>query len=117
MIFNPTFDIGNIISCLSIFVAIISGIIFYLQWKKSISMKRAEYVNTLIEKTHSDSDISEIMYLFEYGRTWYTGEFHNGGEIERKIDKTLFYYSYICYLYDRNLITKKEFNFCMYEIE
>ena len=33
------------------------------------------------------------------------------------MDKTLSYFSYICYLFENNLIEKSEFNFFKYEID
>ena len=37
--------------------------------------------------------------------------------MEVKMDKTLSYFSYICYLRDRHIISNKEFKFLKYKIE
>lgn len=55
--------------------------------------------------------------MFEYNQTWYSAQFHGSGELELKVDKTLSYFSYICYLKKRRIISNKEFDFFKYEIE
>lgn len=109
--------VGDIISCLSIVFVIIGGCFGYHQWKKSVKIKRAEYLNELTEKIRTDEDISEMIYILDYKQAWYDNTFHQSGEFERKMDKTLSYFSYICYLFDNNLIEKSEFNFFKYEID
>lgn len=61
--------------------------------------------------------IKEIIYMFDYDEDWYSKEFHLSGDLERKVDKTLSYFSYICYLKDRGIITKKELFFFQYQLE
>ena len=55
--------------------------------------------------------------MFDYDEDWYSEEFHLSGDLERKVDKTLSYFSYICYLKSRGIITKKELYFFQYELE
>ena len=50
-------------------------------------------------------------------KLWYTKKFHKSGELERKVDKTLSYFSYICYLKKKRLITASEFKFFEYEVK
>ena len=40
---------------------IIGGCFGYHQWKKSVKIKRAEYLNELTEKIRTDDDISEML--------------------------------------------------------
>lgn len=117
MTFNNEYDLGDIISIVSIVLAIIGAAFGFYQWKKSIRIKRAEYIEKLTEKIRTDNDIKEMVYTLDYGHLWYTSAFHNSGELERKMDKTLSYFSYICYLYKSRLISKKEFAIFKYEIE
>ena len=97
-------SVGDIISFLSMLFVIIGGCFGYHQWKKSVKIKRAEYLNELTEKIRTDDDISEMIYILDYDQLWYKGSFHQSDEFERKMDKTLSYFSYICYLFDNNLI-------------
>ena len=97
MTFNNEYDLGDIISIVSIVLAMIGAAFGFYQWKKSIRIKRAEYIEKLTEKIRTDNDIKEMVYTLDYGLLWYTSAFHNSGELERKMDKTLSYFSYICY--------------------
>lgn len=115
--FNEIFDIGDVLTALSLILAILGAFFGLYQWRKSLKIKRAEYINELTEKIRTDDDIKEVVYILDYGHIWYTSTFHDCGELERKMDKTLSYFSYICYLYQSHLITKKEFQFFKYEIE
>lgn len=54
--------------------------------------------------------------MFDYDNYWYGSNFHNGGIIEANVDKTLEYFSYICYLKKRKVITKHEFKFFLYDV-
>lgn len=116
MIFNNTFSIGDIIDLLSIMLVVVGGFFALYQWKNTSKIKRADYIKELTEKIRIDSDIKNIVYVLDYEQGWYTQSFHNGGEIEIKMDKTLFYFSYICYLYQYKVITKKEFEFFKYDV-
>ena len=55
--------------------------------------------------------------MFDYDKKWYSRQFHESGELELKVDKTLSYFSYICYLKRQKIISNKEFDFFKYEIE
>lgn len=117
MKFVGEFNVSDIISVIVLLTGIVGGIFGLVQWNTSVKIKKAEYINELTEKIRSDADIKEIVYMFDYDAVWYTPDFHNSGELELKIDKTLSYFSYICYLYKLHLITKNEFEFFRYEIE
>lgn len=116
MVFENTYKLSDILSAISILLVIFGGIFAYYQWRKNVLIKRASYINELTEKIRSDSDIKDAIYLFDYDSNWYTEQFH-GSESEIKIDKTLSYFSYICYLNERRLVSKKEFKFFQYEVE
>ena len=110
-------SVGDIISFLSLVAVIVGGCFGYYQWQKTIKIKRAEYLNELTEKIRTDPDISEGVYILDYNQKWYNDSFHESGELERKVDKTLSYFSYICYLFENKLITENEFAFFKYEID
>lgn len=101
----------------SLFLAVISGIFACYKWRCDVTLKRASYINELTEKIRTDPLIRDTLYLLDYGRPWYSSDFHNSGSPELKMDKTLSYFSYICYLIDQNIISDKEFKFFKYEIE
>lgn len=98
---------------------IIGGIFALIQWTKANRNRRAEFIHSLIEKLYNDEDIASTIYLFEYDYEWYKGKFHNDmtNKLEPKVDKTLYYLSYICYLRCNNLISQKDFAFFDYIIK
>ena len=117
MRFCNEYNLGDIVSIVSTIFILLGGLFTFMQWKKSVRIKRAEYINELTEKIRTDIDIKNIIYLFEYGKKWYSKEFHGSGQLECQVDKTLSYFSYICYLRKQHIISKKEFMFFKYELE
>lgn len=108
--------VSDVASLLTLITVIIGGLFAFHKWKKDVALRRAEYINELTEKIRTDSAIREAIYLFDYGEQWYSSSFHNSGDFELKIDKTLSYFSYICYLKHKKIISKSEFSFFEYEI-
>lgn len=98
MTFEVLISISDITSILSLIGVAIGGIFALYQYKKAVSLKRADYINELTERLRNDIDISDSIYMLDYSKKWYNENFHNSGEKERKLDKTLSYFSYICYL-------------------
>lgn len=111
MTFKNVYDLSDILSAISIVLVIIGGVFAYYQWRKSVSLKRASYINDLTEKIRSDPDIKDCVYLFDYDANWYSAQFHGDTALELKVDKTLSCFSYICYLKKQNIISKQEFKF------
>ena len=93
--------------------AISSGIVAFVQWNNANKVKRAEFINQMIEKFRIDKDMTQMMYKIQYDEgyiTWYNGDFHGGSETEVVVDKLLTHLSYICYLKKTRNITREEFN-------
>ena len=117
MTFANEITISDVTSTVSIILVILGGIFGYYQWRKSVLLKRAGYINDLIEKIRTDEYIKDVVYMFDYNKKWYYESFNQSGELELKVDKTLSYFSYICYLKRQKIITDKEFDFFKYEVE
>lgn len=117
MTFVYEITISDIISAISVVLVIIGGLFGYYQWKRNVLLKRAGYINELTEKIRTDNFIKDVIYMLDYGKKWYSIDFHGSGELEVKVDKTLSYFSYICYLKKQKIISKKEFTFFKYEVE
>ena len=117
MTFANEITISDVTSTVSIILVILGGIFGYYQWRKNILLRRAEYINELTEKIRTDEYIKDVVYMFDYNKKWYYESFHQSGELELKVDKTLSYFSYICYLKRQKIITDKEFDFFKYEVE
>lgn len=120
MEFDNTIGYNEIITFISCIGVIVSVILAVVQWRRNSKLKRADYINDLIEKIRSDDDIRSVIYMIDYSGDnyiWYNEDFHKSGELERKVDKTLSYFSYICYLKYKKIISNDEFKFFKYEIE
>lgn len=117
MTFTNEISISDITSVLSVFLVILGGVFGFHQWRNNVLLKRAGYINDLTEKIRTDKDIKDIIYFFDYDKKWYSQQFHGSGELELKVDKTLSYFSYICYLKRQKIISNREFDFFKYEVE
>ena len=107
----------NLFALLSFAALIAGGIFAFIQWNRTIKIKRSEFINQIIEKLRFDDKMASAMYLIDYDHDWYDSDFHNGGENEFLIDKLLSYLSYICYLKDSRHITQKESSILEYELK
>ncbi len=113
---NQNISISDIISVLTFFSIIIGGVFALRKWNMNLKIKRAEYVKSLINEMRTNQDI--VLYLFDYNtEIWYNENFHNNLAIERKIDYTLNFFSYICYLSKHKIIKTAEYNCFKYNIE
>ena len=114
---NPILTISDIIAIVSLLTVIAGGIFALQKWTWSQKTKRAEFIDILTSRIRTDEAIRDTIYLFDYDKSWYSEEFHSGGHIEKNVDETLSYYSYICYLKEKKLLKKREFDFFEYELE
>lgn len=108
-------SIDNWLNISHLVLVCIGGVFIYIQWNKSIQIRRAEFLHQLLEKLRFDDEMVKTMYTVDYSPFWYDISFH-GNEIEEKIDKLLSYADYICYLRQTKNISKKEFQIFDYEI-
>ena len=114
--FIPSDAFRNLIAAATLVLAVIAGFRALAQWKESKRIKRAEYIKELTDKIRSDDDIAKTLYQIEYNVFIYSMNFHGSGELERQVDKTLSYFSYICYLKKHKILTSDEFRFFDYEV-
>lgn len=97
------------------FLSLIIGGIFALkQWSTECKLKSADYIISLTDKIRTDTNIA--FYLFEYNQRWYDIHFHSGSETEKKVDYTLSFFNYVCYLATQKIITTADFDFFKYQI-
>lgn len=100
--------LGNVVAIL----VALGGLVFvFLEYRRSNTIKRAEFIKDLIDRLRGDVDIRDVIYLFQYDQFIYNAQFHGDEDMERKVDKALSYLAYICYLAERGIITRKEFSF------
>lgn len=100
---------------ISIIFALFGGVFVYIQWKKSLKIKRADFINSLLEKNRYDKDVQEAMYTVDYMPYWYGEDFH-GGELEHSMDRLFGCINNICYLKETGNISSKEFSVFRYDV-
>lgn len=82
---------------------------------ESIKMKKADHLHDIIEKLMFDEDIVRFIDKVDYKtEKWYDERFHKEHTVERLVDKTLSYLSYILYLKKEHIICEKDFHFVEY---
>lgn len=109
--------ISDILSLFSIIIAIIGGIFAYKQWAFANKTKRADLLGQVINILRFDKEMAFTMNLIDYHDMWYDEDFHNSNkELEYKVDKTLSYLSYVCYLIKEKQLNKNDSVILEYEI-
>ncbi len=108
--------IQEMYSITQLFFTVIGGIFVYFQWKKNVTLKRAEFIQQIIEKLRFDEGLSSTMYLLDYNPLWYDKHFHKSS-IESDVDKLLSYLNYICYMKFTGVISKKAFEALKYYVQ
>ena len=79
--------------------------------------RRIELIHQIIEKLSFDKDIAWIMYMIDYGTSWYDRNFHNReDDLEYRVDKVLSFLNYVCYLRKEKSLGKREFRILCYEV-
>jgi len=98
-------------------VTVFSVIIALLQYMKANKVKRAELINQIIEKLRFNEELQETFLMIDYNNKWYNESFHNKeNDIEKKVDRLLAYFSYLCYLRNLKFLSKKEFTLFEYQL-
>jgi hypothetical protein len=111
------FTIDNWLTLISLFFVVSGGFFVYLQWRKNLKIRRAEFIAQILEKLRFDKKLIETMYMVDYNQNWYDDSFHNNNnELEKSIDTLFSYLDYVCYLENNANISKKEFKIFQYEI-
>ena len=116
MSFITDIPLSDLFTGISLLLVIIGGLFAYHKWRRDIALKKADYINELTDKSRTDPIIRDTLYILDYGKPWYSIEFHFGSPMEVKVDKTLSYFSYICYLRNQRIISDTEFKFFKYKL-
>lgn len=67
-------EFGDVLSVWSQLVVIVGGVFALVQWNKTQSIRRSEYIYSLIEKLRSDNRINHIFYIIDSEEKWYSKE-------------------------------------------
>ena len=104
------------LSLITIVFVVFGGYFAYIQWRDSIDMQRAKFMEQIIEKLRFDKDMAKALYIVDYTQNWYNEKFHGGTHEEFLIDKLLSYLTYVCYLLETKHIGKDETKILAYEL-
>lgn len=109
--------VENWLSLTTIFLAIVAGGFTFVQWRSGKKIRRAEFIEQLIERIRVDDKIAGAAYIFDYNIGWYDNNFHSSKkDLVHLGDCILSYLSYICYLRAEKILTKSEFRLLEYEV-
>ena len=99
-----------VVNNIELIVAICGGIVALFQWRESNNNRRAEYLDTLLNKLWENKDIQSFILMNDYDKNWYNEAFHRSDDktIPTLADKTLSFMNYICYVVKVKIIHKKE---------
>ena len=97
---------------------LIGGIPALIQLRSTVKLRRAKFINKIINITRFDKELTKAMYTIEETDNWYDENFHNGNNIDvsYNICRLLSYFDYICYLYISKNISYKEFRTLKYRV-
>jgi hypothetical protein len=109
------FTIDNRLTLISLIFIAFGGSFALWQFYTNTKIKRAEFLNQILEKLRFDENLTVTMSVIDYNQNWYDTNFHNS-EFEGNIDKLFSYLNYICYLKFTRNIKNTEFKICQYEI-
>lgn len=104
--------LSYIASNIEVIIALTGGIFALFQWREANKNRRAEYLNSLLNKLWENKDIQSFLLLNDYNKHWYNEAFHRSDDKTVSIlaDKTLSFMNYICYVVKGKMIKKEELN-------
>jgi hypothetical protein len=108
--------IDNYLTIISIFLVSLGGWFALIQWHSTVKLRKAEFVDKIINIIRFDKEMAETLYKIDYGVFLYDEFFHKNRDLEYEVDKVLSYFDYICYLYNTKNIGNDEMKILKYRI-
>lgn len=110
----------QIIQLLTLIFTTVIGVVGFaatiVQIAKSNKVKKAEFVENLLNDLRTNELLVEGNYIIEYKDNWFNSEFRKS-QAEKCIDALLAKYDYICYLLNRKLIKIGDLSFFEYKMQ
>jgi hypothetical protein len=113
LVWNPEVTMGNVILASLLLLTFVGLVMNYLQMRKGVIQKRAEFLITLARDYLLDPDLIELYYLIDYEKF----EFDEGmlqTDREKKLDKLLYIYENIARMYLMDNINKNDIKYFAY---
>ena len=103
-------QMSDVIALIALIASFFGGAFALYQWRVSVSVKKAEFLEKVSQSLKYNKDILYFIYLVDYNEFTYDENFHDcENELQTKADMVLSTLDYLCYLLGRRLISKKEF--------
>ena len=96
--------------------AVVSFFSALRKYEQRLKIQRAEFVKELVDKLRFDDELAEVGRIIDHEQVPFTADFYKDKQNELRIDKYLAYLSYIFYLIEAKIITKKEIQLFDYKI-
>ncbi len=113
MVWNPEVTMGNVILASLLLLTFVGLITNFVQMRKNLLQKRAEFLITLARDYLLDPDLIELYYQIDYEKF----EFDEGmlqTDREKKLDKLLYVYENIARMYLMDNINKNDIKYFAY---
>lgn len=107
---------GEYILLAFLIIGTITSIFLLIQNRKKNKLVRAKFIQGLLEKFLSDAEIQEFVQRIENDEEWFTKEFHQTDALKKQVYNALFFFNYICYLEETNVLPGKEYAIFEYNI-
>ena len=75
----------NTLSLITLFFAVLGGLFAYMQWRRSVKLQRAEFINVIVDKLRFDPEVVKAKRIVDC-ENWYNQQFHSGGEKDLVVD-------------------------------
>lgn len=105
--------IGNI----AWFGAILGVLFGYLRWHAASILKKAELLKQYVTHMFSVPEIISTIYTVECDPERDIELYHKNTREARNFDRTLTFFSYVCYLISRKILNKREIPFFEYHVD
>ncbi len=110
---NPEISMGNVILASLLLLTFVGLIMNYVQMRKSLVQKRAEFLITLARDYLLDPDLIELYYQIDYEKFEFD-ESMLQTDREKKLDKLLYIYENIARMYLMDNINKNDIKYFAY---
>ncbi len=113
MVWNPEITMGNVILGSLLLLTFVGLITNFIQMRKSLVQKRAEFLITLAREYLLDPDLVELYYLIDYEKFRFDESMLETDQ-EKKLDKLLYMYENIARMYVMDNINKNDIKYFAY---
>lgn len=113
-------DLNIWLKSIGCIAAVVTAAVAILQWRRSLLIKRAEFVDKIFTRFNTDENIRKMFYFLEFHQDWDVGTLFQARarteNYEEWIDIGLTYFSYVLHLREMGVLREKDFVLFRYMI-